>query len=130
MDEKVALATTYGVFKDIYHPVTRFCYANYDGNNAFEAAQVATREPWRVYIKKLDGILGDKDFMAGGLTWVDFAVADFVQVLGLLDTELIKDFPRLVSYQKRVWSLPELAEYFKSDRFHERPINNYSAFWK
>ncbi|MFM7852748.1 MAG: glutathione S-transferase family protein, partial [Flammeovirgaceae bacterium] len=65
--------------------------------------------------------MGEKNFIAGGLTWVDFAVADFVQILTLLDSALINDFPSLVSYQQRVFALPELANYWKSDRYHERP---------
>ena len=60
VDEKVLIATAYGVFKDIHPQVTRLCYGQYNENNTFENALIATRDPWKVYIKKLDGILGDK----------------------------------------------------------------------
>lgn len=68
--------------------------------------------------------------MVGGLTWIDFAIADFFQTLGLLHEDILKPFPKLIEYQKRVWALPELKNYFSSDRFKERPCNNYTATWK
>jgi len=44
--------------------------------------------------------------MAGGITWVDFGIADFLQALSLLFPDLSNEFPLLQSYQKRVWGLP------------------------
>jgi glutathione S-transferase len=81
-------------------------------------------------LRKLAGLLGNKNFIAGELTWFDFTLADLLQTLVLLDGELLKGFPKLEEYYLRVWGLPSLKEYFGSERFRERPCNNYTAAWK
>jgi len=48
----------------------------------------------------------------------------------MLDGQLLEEFPSLTALQKRIWSLPELKDYFESGRFRERPCNNYTATWK
>jgi len=53
-----------------------------------------------------------------------------MQVLGLISIEYFKSYPNLIEHQKRVWELPELKDYFASDRYSERPCNNYTAAWK
>jgi hypothetical protein len=36
-------------------------------------------------LKKFNGILGDKKYICGdGLVWVDFALADFIQILAMV----------------------------------------------
>lgn len=44
--------------------------------------------------------------MAGELTWVDFGISDFIQILGMLIPDVILGYPNLKAYQERVWSLP------------------------
>jgi glutathione S-transferase len=61
---------------------------------------------------KLNGLIYGKSFMAGEITWIDFAIADFIQILGLFSPNLISEFPQLKAYQERIWSLPELKNYF------------------
>ena len=78
----------------------------------------------------MHGLLGDKEFFVGGVTCVDFGIADMIQALGMLNGELLKPYPNLVKHQERIWALPELKDYFSSDRFKEKPCNNYTAFWK
>ena len=67
--------------------------------------------------------------MAGGLTWVDFGIADFLQTLHIFNPDYFREYPDLLAYQRRVWALPELEEYFTT-QFKERPCNNYTAVWK
>lgn len=81
-------------------------------------------------LKKLSGILGEKEFIAGGLTWTDFVLADLFQTFSLLHEDILKPFPNLNDHWKRVWALPELKNYFASENFKERPCNNYTAHWK
>jgi len=100
------------------------------GLPTWEAALVEYPHRFRPYLQKFKGLLGEKEFMAGYLTWIDFGIADFFQAANLLFPELFAEFPTLIAYQIRVWNLPELSAYFSSERFHERPINNYSAVWK
>lgn len=129
-DEQVSLATAHGVYKDFHPRYIQLVYGSYKEENTFEKALEASFANFEPYIKKLDGILGEKQFIAGGLTWFDFGLADFLQTLGLLSSNYLTAYPRLQEYQKRVWALPELAAYFGSERFKERPCNNYTAAWK
>ena len=128
-DEQVLVATVLGVLKDFHPNYVRLVYGQYNEENPWEKAQAESREKFAPYLRKFDGLLGDKDYYAGGLTWIDFAVAEFFQVLQMLDADYFKDLPRLVAHQKRVWALPELKEYFEK-RYKERPCNNYIATWK
>ena len=68
--------------------------------------------------------------MAGRLTWVDFMIADHMQIFPLISEEFLKPFPRLVQHQKRIYSFPELQDYLYSDRYMERPCNSARAYWK
>jgi len=72
----------------------------------------------------LNALLEGKEYYAGQITWADFAVAEFVQCLWLLDNHLIESFPNVWNQQKRVWELPAVKAYHQTDRWHERPCNN------
>lgn len=124
------MATVHGVYKDFHPTYIKLVYGQHKDEEEFQNALKETNKNFETYLKKLNGILAENQFMCGELTWMDFALADFFQTLGLLSEEILKPFPKLVEYQKRVWDLPELKDYFSSDRFKERPCNNYSAHWK
>ena len=129
-DEQVLMATIHGVYKDFHPNCTKLWYGKYENEEAFNKAKDETPKNWEVYVKKLSGLLGDKEYFAGGITWIDFVIADFVQTLNLFNEEILKPFPKLTEHQKRIWALPELKAYFASDRFKERPCNNDIAYWK
>lgn len=78
------MATVHGVYKDLYPRYIRLVYGKYENDDAFKKAVEEAIKDWEVYLKKFNGILGDKEFLAGGLTWVDFEIADFMQVFNLL----------------------------------------------
>ena len=44
--------------------------------------------------------------MLGGITWLDFAIADLTHALVNLNIELIKPYQGLIDHQKRIWNLP------------------------
>lgn len=129
-EEQVLLATAHGVYKDFHPRYIQLVYGSYKENATFEQGLAASFANFEPYLKKLNGLLGEKQFIAGGLTWFDFGLADFLQTLRLLSGDYLKAFPKLEEYQQRVWALPELAAYFGSERFRERPCNNYTAAWK
>lgn len=129
-EEQVLLATVLGVYKDFHSAYIKLVYGKYTEENTFESALQEAIKSFEPYTKKLDGLLGNKEFICGGITWADFVLADFLQTLGLLHEDILKAFPKLVEYQKRVWGLPELKDYFSSDRFQERPCNGPMAAWK
>ena len=98
-----------GVLKDAHPIYIGYVYRTY-GEGAFDEALGKHREFVRSlkgYLKKFDGLLGDKKFICGeGLVWLDFALADFFQTLNLPEPILFDDYPNLLTYQKRVWALP------------------------
>jgi hypothetical protein len=46
-----------------------------------------------------------------------------MQAVSLLDIKILEAYPNLLNHWKRIWDLPELKKYHKSDRWHERPVN-------
>jgi glutathione S-transferase len=124
------MATVHGIYKDFHPMYVKMVYATYNEQNTFESALADAPKNFEPHLKKLNGVLGDKEYIAGGITWIDFALADFFQTLSLLSEDILKAFPKLTEYWKRVWALPELKNYFASDKFKERPCNNYVAAWK
>ena len=129
-EEWVQTATIWGVFKDFYRSYAMTVYAKYETEDAWKEALQKAGVNFETNLRKLDGLLGDKEYMAGGITWVDFPIADFLQILSLLNEDLLKPFPRLAQHQKRIWGLPELKDYFASDKYKERPINGPNAHWR
>lgn len=73
--------------------------------------------------KKWSGLLGAKDYICGEITWIDFTVADTVQSCTLLCPKAFDGLDNLLNHQKRVWGLPELQDYFNSNRFMMHPVN-------
>lgn len=129
-EEQVNIATIYGVFKDFHSAYINLIYGSFSDEAAFQVGLKESIGKFKPYLTKLSGLLGEKDFMIGNISWVDFILADFVQTLGLMCEEYFKEFGKLVEYQKRVWELPELKKYFESGRFKERPCNGPYAHWR
>ena len=128
VDEKVAMATAWGVFRDTHIQFVGMSYYHH-GHPTIEAAIANFPFQIQPYINKLSGLLGEQQFIAGGITYADFAIAEFLQALELLDASFVAKYPELKAYQARVWALAELKDYFAS-RFQERPVFNYMAGWK
>ncbi len=70
-DEMVTLATAYGVYKDFQGQLGDLFYGRYQEKSWEEALKNYTIK-FEGYFKKLNGILGKKEFMCGGLTYFDF----------------------------------------------------------
>lgn len=118
------------MFKDAYRNYAQFVYSKYESEEAWKEALDKSVTNFEPYLRKFNGLLGEKEFIAGQITWVDFPLADYLQILSILNEEYLKPFPKLSEYQKRIWNLPELKNYFSSDKFKERPVNGPSAHWK
>lgn len=77
------LATVYGVYKDFHPNLSRLAYTP-DPNNSWEASLAKFIDNSDVYLKKFSGILGEREYLCGGITWVDFVLADTLQILSLM----------------------------------------------
>jgi len=85
IDEWVQVATVHGVFKDFYRAYQGLAYGTYADQAAFDAAVKESIKGFEGNLTKFNGLLGDKEFIAGGITWIDFVVAEFLQVLNTLN---------------------------------------------
>lgn len=128
-DEQVLLATVYGIYKDFHPNLSRMVYET-NPKDTWEDALKAFGEKADVYLKKLSGLLGTKEYICGGLTWIDFVLADMFQALRQMSSSLFTHYPNLLQLQERVWALPELSKYFSSDRWHDHPVNGEEARWR
>ena len=128
-DEQVRLATVAGVVKDLHPKYVELVYGRY-GEKDFEDAKKEYLEKFQPYMVKLNSLIEGKDYYCGEITWLDFAVAEFMQTLWLLDAGFVEGFGNVQNHWKRVWDLPAIKAYHESDRFKERPCNNYMAKWK
>jgi len=88
--EQVALATAHGVFKDLYPNYIKLVYGSYNETRTFETALKESSDIFAPYLKKLNGLLGKKEYICGNLTWLDFGLADFFQILSLLDAKILE----------------------------------------
>jgi hypothetical protein len=97
-EEQVQLATVYGIFKDV-HP--SFIKLAYEANSkvSWEDTLKTFSESAEGYKKKLSGLLGEKEYICGGLTWVDFVLADFLQVLNIASPSILANYPNLIRLQ-------------------------------
>lgn len=86
--------------------------------------------PSTVYIYgRFEKYIGDKEYLTGSLTFADFIMADFLDVLERMDPGLIKDhFPKLFKLLEKVWAIPTLAKY-KESKFKPFPSNGPAAIW-
>lgn len=121
-DEQVAIATASGVMNDVHREYVTLVYGR--SGKPFEEAKVEYVEKFKIPLAKLSGILGEKEYFAGEITWVDFAIAEFMQTLWLLEPALFENFQNILNHQKRIWELPAIKAYHESDRWQERPCNN------
>lgn len=74
-------------------------------------------------LKALSNFLGNHKFVAGDyVTFADFTLLEFLESQVAFSDDVLKNFPTLEAYHKRVLSLPGVEKYFKSDRFIKYPF--------
>ena len=110
-----------GVYKDLSRAFSGFCY----GDRPYEEFKTEAIKSLKTGLDKLKGLLGERQWFAGKLTYCDFILGDFFQVLSLFDENFATDYPTLKALQERLWGLEGVNSYLKSEKFKERPINWY-----
>lgn len=121
-DELVTLATVYGIYKDFHRQYIELVYGGYK-EATWEEALVKYTTVLAGYFKKWSGVLGAKSYICGEITWVDFTIAEAIQKCSMLCPKAFEGLDNLLSYQKNIWGLPELQDYFGSNRFLLHPVN-------
>lgn len=81
-------------------------------------------------LKLLTSFLGDRKFVAGDyVTFADFIFFEYLEGQSYFKNDLLKDFPVLAEYHKRVRALDGVDKYFKSPKAITFPFNGAPAFF-
>jgi len=72
--------------------------------------------------------LGNKSYFVGDITIVDFLMYERLDVTNLMIPGKLDQYPKLKGFKLRMDNL--LANYKKTPRYIERPVNGSSAVWK
>lgn len=81
-------------------------------------------------MQSMSKFLGTNDYFAGNkLTYVDFLAYEWLDVQKTYQAKVLDATPNLVSFVKRIESIPKVKAYMSSDKFMKWPINNNQAKW-
>lgn len=74
-------------------------------------------------LKALSNFLGHRKFVAGDyVTFVDFFLFEFLESQLAFSGDMLKNFPSVEAYHKRVASLPGVEKYLTSEKFIKYPF--------
>lgn len=80
-------------------------------------------KPWEEHLANREWALGDR------LTYVDFLLYEGFDTHREFKGDAVQRYPRIVAYLKRFEELPNLKEYFASDKYHKYPILGPHRKW-
>lgn len=81
-------------------------------------------------MKALTAFLGDKKFVAGDyVTYADFMLFEYLEGQTYFKNDLLKDYPVLDQYHKRILALEAVDKYFKSPKAIKFPFNGAPAYF-
>lgn len=81
-------------------------------------------------LKALADFLGDRKFAAGDyVTYADFVLFEYLDVQSSLVNGLLKDYPALDQFHKRILALEAIDKYWQSPRAIKYPINGAPAYY-
>lgn len=81
-------------------------------------------------LKLLTSFLGDRKFVAGDyVTFADFVFFEYLEGQSFFQKDLLKDFPALEEYHKRIRAVEGVDKYFKSPKAITFPFNGAPAYF-
>lgn len=110
-EEQVNMATIMGVMRDLHGQYVRVVYGVTDGNKDINEVIKDHAEKWKPMVTKLEKLIADKSFAAGEVTWVDFALSDFIQTLFMMIPDYKNEYPNLAAHQNKIWELEAIKKY-------------------
>jgi glutathione S-transferase len=87
-EEQVIVAAVASIYDDYFRDYLKLVYGGYTEGSWEEALKVYSGK-FEGYWKKLSEILGKKEFIAGEITWVDFALGEALQILNQLAPQVV-----------------------------------------
>lgn len=81
-------------------------------------------------LKALTNFLGDRKFAVGDyVTYADFLLFEYLEGQTFFNKDLLKEFPVLEAYHKRVLATDGVDKYFKSPNAIKYPFNGAPAYF-
>ena len=81
-------------------------------------------------LKALSSFLGTRKFVAADyVTYADFQLFEYLEGQSFLVEGLLKDYPVLDDYHKRILALEPIDKYIKSDKYIKFPFNGAPAYF-
>jgi len=122
-----------GVVMDVRTGLSRMVYGAKDKEGVKTNVEQTMGTKGAEKFKDLNEILGEKEWLLGYLTYVDFMLAELLERFTDIDSELgttvMGNYPNLQAHLKRFLELPGVKDYRASDRFQARPYNMAHAGW-
>jgi len=127
VDSKEAALTDQleGLVQDFRFSFVMMCYLPDFENNKKEFFQNLPN-----FMKRFEQHLTSHKWLVGDkLTHVDFAFAEILDQMQLMNKEVFSDYPHIGEYLKAFMSQKQIDAYRKSDRFPRNRCNNKYASW-
>jgi len=114
-----------GVIQDFRMSFVMMCYRpNFDENKKAFFDQLPTK------MARFDSFLRKNKWMGGEkLTYVDFAFAEILDQLQMMDKEVYDKYQNVAEYLKSFMKTEKIAAYRSSSKFKKFPCNNKMAKW-
>lgn len=114
-----------GVVQDFRMQFVMMCYRpGFEENKKNFFAQLpAKMQRFDAYLAKHKWLSGDK------LTYVDFAFAEILDQLQMMESDVYSKYTNVAEYLKNFMTQDKIAAYRSSDRFKKYPCNNKMAHW-
>lgn len=129
-DEQTQVDILFGVAGDWGQSVSRLVYDSSKKEKFKEHLDKLRTDTLEPALKRYETFLGNKTYMVGDhITVVDFLIYEHLDVVSLMIENILKKYPKLEAYHDRIANLPAIANYRKSARFSEYPVNGDEAIW-
>jgi glutathione S-transferase len=129
-DEQTQVDILFGVAGDWGQSVSRLVYDSSKKEKFKEHLDKLRTDTLEPALKRYETFLGNKTYMVGDhITVVDFLIYEHLDVVSLMIENILKKYPKLEAYHDRIANLPAIANYRKSARFSEYPVNGEEAIW-
>jgi len=114
-----------GVVQDFRMSFVMLCYQpNFDENKKnFFASLPVKMTRFNNYLGKHKWLAGDK------LTYIDFAMAEILDQLQLMENDVYDKYPNVKAYLNNFMKQEKIAAYRNSSKFKKFPCNNRMARW-
>jgi len=117
-DDQIAVSSSRWAIADFVSALTELAY-----NPEFEKIRDSTLDEKVVpKLEQVSKLLGDKEFLHGYITYVDFILYEILELISVMKTEILEPFANLREYKDRFAKQQFMVDYINSDKFIRRPF--------